>query len=251
MGIIVSASPEVGALRGLHLYHFRGSNSSQKVRICLDEKGLAWTSHSIDLERSEQVAPAYLAVNPKGQVPAMVHDGTVIVESNDIIDYLDRRFPDPPLRPADPIALDLMYRWLALWDTIQFSLKALSYASLFGQRAAEVRGKFASYETALRRNNDDLLEFLREFVSEGGLGAARIEAARVAVDNALAKLDVHLRAYEWLAGDAFSLADIAWAVDVHRFELIGFPMDEFEALALWYASIKERPSFRRMALEYA
>jgi len=181
----------------------------------------------------------------------MVHDGTVIVESNDIIDYLDRRFPDPPLRPADPIALDLMYRWLALWDMIQFSLKALSYASLFGQRAAEVRGKFASYETALRRNNDDLLEFLREFVSEGGLGAARIEAARVAVDNALAKLDVHLRAYEWLAGDAFSLADIAWAVDVHRFELIGFPMDEFEALALWYASIKERPSFRRMALEYA
>jgi ganglioside-induced differentiation-associated protein 1 len=251
MGITVSASPEVRALRGFHLYHFRGSNSSQKVRICLDEKGIAWTSHPIDLERSEHVAPAYLAVNPKGQVPALVHDGTVIVESNDIIDYLDRGFPDPPLRPADPMALDLMYRWLALWDTIQFSLKALSYASLFGQRAAEVKGKFANYETALSRRNDELLEFLREFISEEGLSAERIEAAGVAVDNALAKLDVHLRAYEWLAGDAFSLADIAWAVDVRRFELIGFRMDEFEALALWYASIKERPSFRRIALEDA
>jgi len=250
MGIIVSANPEVKALRGLHLYHFSGSNSSQKVRICLDEKGLAWTSHPIDLERSEHVDPRYLAVNPKAQVPAMVLDGTVIVESNDIIEYLDRSFPDPPLRPADPMALDLMYRWLALWDTIQPSLKALSYASLFRRRAAEIKGRLASYAAALRDRNDELLEFLREFVSERGLGAERIAAARVAVDDALAKLDVHLRVYEWLAGDAFSLADIAWAVDVHRFELIGFPMEEFEALALWHASMKERPSFRRMVLEY-
>lgn len=110
MGIIVPASPEVRALRGLHLYHFAASNSSQKVRICLDEKKLDWTSHPVDLERSEHVTPSYLAVNPKGQVPALIHDGTVIVESNDIINYLDRRFPDPPLRPADPMALDLMYR---------------------------------------------------------------------------------------------------------------------------------------------
>jgi glutathione S-transferase len=232
---------------GLQLYHYGGSNSSQKVRVCLEEKALAWTSHPVDITAGEQIRPSYLAINPRGQVPALVHDGRVVVESNEIIDYLDRSFPEPPLKPAESMEAELMYRWLELWDTIQPSLRTLSYTRLFAARALEVRDKFASYETALRGNNEELLGFLHEFSSEAGLASTRV-AAQEAVDDALARLDVRLRAYEWLAGGAFSLADIAWGVNLNRFELIGFPMEDFDALEDWYAGLRERPSFQRMVI---
>jgi glutathione S-transferase len=54
----------------------------------------------------------------------------------------------------------------------------------------------------------------------------------------------------WLAGDAFSLADLAWSVDIHRFELIKFPIDEYPAMLVWYRKIEARPSFQRMVLDY-
>jgi glutathione S-transferase len=241
-------STRLEARAGLHLYHYVASNSSQKVRVCLEEKGLAWSSHPVDITASEHVSPGYLAINPRAQVPALVHDGRVVVESNEIIDYLDRTFPDPPLRPAEPMEAELMYGWLGLWDTIQPSLKTLSYKHLFKARAAEVRNKFAIYEAALRGNNEELLGFLSEFSSEAGLAPARVAVANEAVDDALARIDVRLRAYEWLAGGGFSLADIAWGVNINRFELIGFPMEDFDALAHWYAGVRERPSFQRMVV---
>jgi Glutathione S-transferase, N-terminal domain len=90
MPIINTSSAEARNLKGLHLYHFSMSNCSQKARLCLEEKGLQWTSHPVDLVHNEHLTPEFVAINPKALVPVLVHDGVVVTESSDIIDYLRR-----------------------------------------------------------------------------------------------------------------------------------------------------------------
>ena len=81
---IIPTNQEVLSFRGLHLYHYGMSNCSQRVRMVLEEKGLPWTSHHLDLARNEHATPAYQGINPNGVVPTLVHDGKVIIESVDI-----------------------------------------------------------------------------------------------------------------------------------------------------------------------
>jgi Glutathione S-transferase, C-terminal domain len=54
------------------------------------------------------------------------------------------------------------------------------------------------------------------------------------IGRVLSDLDERLAAHQWLEGDAFSLADLAWSVDIHRFELIKFPMERYTAMLAWY-----------------
>jgi len=78
----------------LELYHGLASTCSKKVRLCLYEKDLRFTSHLLDLQKFEQHRPEYLALNPKGVVPTLVHDGKAVTESSQIIVYLDEHFPE-------------------------------------------------------------------------------------------------------------------------------------------------------------
>lgn len=84
------------------------SNCSQKVRLCLGEKRLQWISRPVDLVNNQHLTPEFMAINPNALVPVLVHNGVVITESSDIIDYLDQHFPNPPLRPSDPAELERM-----------------------------------------------------------------------------------------------------------------------------------------------
>ena len=65
----------------LELYHNDISVCAQKVRIVLAEKNLEWTSHHINLVAGEQTDPKYLAIHPKGVVPALIDDGRVVLDS--------------------------------------------------------------------------------------------------------------------------------------------------------------------------
>lgn len=89
MPILQNPAPPHAKLPGLHLYHFGMSNCSQRVRILLEEKALAWISHPINLPRDEHTTPQYLAINPCGLVQTLVHDGRAVIESLDIMDYLE------------------------------------------------------------------------------------------------------------------------------------------------------------------
>jgi glutathione S-transferase len=77
-----------------------------------------------------------------------------------------------------------------------------------------------------------------------------LERATTWIGRILGDLDERLAAHRWLAGDAFSLADLAWSIDIHRFELIKFPMERFTAMREWYRRIESRPGFQRMVLDY-
>src|SRR5437773_93893 len=84
------------------LYHFWLSSSSWRVRWALAFKGVPFRSVMIDLRAGEQHRPEHRARNPLGYVPTLEIDGRTLGESVAILEYLEERFPDPPLYPRDP-----------------------------------------------------------------------------------------------------------------------------------------------------
>ncbi len=74
------------------LYHWWGSTCSRKARTALAEKGVEWESVHVDLHEFEQWEPWYVKIHPNGVVPAMDHDGRIVIESNAILEYIDETF---------------------------------------------------------------------------------------------------------------------------------------------------------------
>jgi maleylpyruvate isomerase len=92
----------------LRLYGYWRSSSTWRVRIGLRLKGLAYETAPVNLLAGEQHAEAYAAINPLGMVPALevTEDGRTVrlAQSLAILEWLEERFPSPPLLPAAPLA---------------------------------------------------------------------------------------------------------------------------------------------------
>ncbi|TAK53118.1 MAG: maleylacetoacetate isomerase [Betaproteobacteria bacterium] len=86
----------------MRLYTFFRGSSPFRVRIALNLKGLAYDPVFVHLGRGEQASPEYRAVNPQGLVPTLEDDGIRLPQSLAIIEYLEEKYPQPPLLPRDP-----------------------------------------------------------------------------------------------------------------------------------------------------
>jgi maleylacetoacetate isomerase len=88
----------------LTLYDYWRSSACYRVRICLHLKGLGFKQFPVNLvhDGGEQQKGEYRSLNPQGLVPALVHGPRVLTQSMAICEYLEERFPQPPLLPADP-----------------------------------------------------------------------------------------------------------------------------------------------------
>jgi glutathione S-transferase len=134
----------------LELYHAGLTQASVKVRTTLKEKELTYKSHYLRLPEGEHLTAEFLAINPDGQVPALVHDGEIITETSVINEYLDDAFPDPPLRPASPIERARMRHWSQIVDEHLFhALATLGWAFGIGPILRE-RGQ-AEFEKSFAR----------------------------------------------------------------------------------------------------
>ncbi len=121
------------------LYHHNISVCAQKVRIALDEKGLAYEGREVDLMKQEHLSPEFLKINPKGLVPVLVHAGVPISESTIILEYLEDAFPEKPLRPQSSLARARMRAWTRVPDDgIHVACGSITYASAF---APQLRGE--------------------------------------------------------------------------------------------------------------
>ncbi len=89
----------------IRLYDYWRSSAAYRVRIALGLKGLAFEQAPVNLAPavSAQRSPAFTGVNVEGRVPVLEHDGERLSQSLAIIEYLDERFPTPPLLPAAPL----------------------------------------------------------------------------------------------------------------------------------------------------
>src|SRR5438045_6539798 len=83
----------------MKLYNFFRSGSSHRLRIALNLKGLRYEYVAVDLRTAQHLRPEFKALNPQGLVPALVHEGNVLIQSPAIIEWLEERYPEPALLP--------------------------------------------------------------------------------------------------------------------------------------------------------
>jgi glutathione S-transferase len=102
----------------LELYHALISTCSQKVRLVLAEKQLAWKSHALSFASGDHLSAEYLKMNPNGVVPTLLDDGVPIVDSSVINEYLEDVYPDRPVRPRNPKEAARMRAWRQYIDEV-------------------------------------------------------------------------------------------------------------------------------------
>ncbi|ODV10687.1 MAG: maleylacetoacetate isomerase [Rubrivivax sp. SCN 70-15] len=85
----------------MKLYDFFRSGTSHRLRIALNLKGLAYEQVAVDLRREHHLGDAYGAINPQHMVPVLEVEGRRMTQSPAIIEWLEERYPDPPLLPTD------------------------------------------------------------------------------------------------------------------------------------------------------
>jgi glutathione S-transferase/GST-like protein len=191
----------------LEVYTWEPNANSGKPLLCLHEKQVAFTHHYIDMGKLEQFSPGFLAINPDGTLPAVIHDGFVMTESTPIMEYVDDAFDGPSLRPAEPLRRWRMRRVMRYMDNVVApSLAMLASNRLAVPRYAEVdpeekRRELEKIPLPERRAAWEKLMFGKTPQADLDESARRIAHSFDVFESVLAESP-------YLAGDAFSLADI-------------------------------------------
>jgi glutathione S-transferase len=229
----------------LDLYHNGSSVCAAKVRILLAEKNIPWTGHYLDVLAGDQFNPDYLKLNPRAVVPTIVHDGTVVIESTVICEYLDDVYPNPPLRPADPAGRARMRIWTKIVDEILPPF-VVDITFVVSHRHTVI----AKGEAHTRRFIEDAPDVVsRERRHSWIYGGYESDVVRQAVDKyrkALAEMDEALTDAQWLAGETFSLADIGVIPYVNRLHMLNMDSmwrDRHPGVADWFERMRARESF--------
>lgn len=191
----------------LELYHAEPVANSMKVLLCLKEKQLDFVSHYVDLMRFEQHEPAFVAINPNGQVPVLVDHGKVITESTVINEYLDDVFPQIQLRPGDPLERARMRVWSKFIDEYFCpALSMIGWHLLVRKVAVSIeKGEFQRLleRIPLKEQRDKWATVAGDSFSEEQLADSRRK-----LGISMQRMEKILAETTWLAGAGYSLADV-------------------------------------------
>jgi glutathione S-transferase len=198
----------------MKLYDRHTSPNCQRTRVVLYEKNLSYETIPVDLVKKEQKRPEFLQMNPYGKVPVLVDGNTIVYESCIINEYLEEKYPDPPLMPKDP----------GLRSKIRILID-------YG-----VNRTYPAYEKL--RNEMLKLE------SERNLEV--VFKARQELKTLLQRLEDEIGNQLFLAGD-FSLVDAAVIPRFLRLEAWGPLADSALPLLIsWLERMKRRPSVQKI-----
>ncbi|ATY33512.1 protein ligF [Sphingomonas psychrotolerans] len=232
----------------LTLYSFGPAANSLKPLLALYEKGLEFTPRFVDPKRFEHHEDWFKQINPRGQVPALDHDGHIITESTVICEYLEDAFPEAPaLRPADPVAIAEMRVWTKWVDEyFCWCVSTIGWERMIGPSArqlsdAEFEDKVARIPVAEQRTKwrNARAGFPREVIDE--------EMRKIRLS--IARLEARLAESPWLAGDDYTLADICNFAIANGMQF-GFPevvnAEATPHLLGWIDRINARPAAQAM-----
>ena len=194
------------------LYDAAPSSNSDRTKIALHEKGLAYDRVTLDLAKKDQKRPEFLNLNPYGKVPVINDSGRILFESCIINEYLDERYPNPPLMPKDPY---LRGRGRLLVD---YGLNYMHepYWALRGEMLKKESERNAAVVEETRQRLRQLLQYLEEAL----------------VDKS------------YFLGDV-SLTDIDLLPRFLRMESYGaIPTPSLPRINAWLQRMKERPSVK-------
>ncbi|HEY1723255.1 MAG TPA: glutathione S-transferase family protein [Magnetospirillaceae bacterium] len=199
------------------LYHHWLCPFSRKVRVVLAEKKLPF---ELVLESVWDRRPEFMALNPANDVPVLIEPGgEVLCDSGAIVEYIDEKIPDPPLLGTDALVRAEVRR-LANWFDIKFNREVT--INLVGEKIVK-----------------------RQMGYPGGPDSQAVRTGFQNLGQHLAYLGRLADERKWLAGEIYSLADIAAAAHLSTVDYMGdIPWDDYPEVKDWYARVKSRPSFR-------
>lgn len=207
----------------MKLYDTERAPSPRRVRIYLAEKAISVERVAVDLQAGEHLMPAFLAINPRGTVPALeLDDGEVIGDSTAICRFFEALHPEPPLFGTRPVEIARVAAWTR-------RVEAEGYAGV----VYALRNTAARFNGHAEAGHWPRLEQIPALAERGRL------MWRTFVET----LDARLAESEWLAGDRYSFADITAlvTVDFARAAKLALP-DQAAHARRWYDAAAARPS---------
>src|SRR5262245_36031874 len=202
----------------IRFYYGSGSPFAWRVQLALEEKGLAYEPVLLSFQKGDLRTPEHLARSPHGKVPALTDDGVSVYESTAIVEYLEERYPTPPLMPRDP-ARRALVRIEELEATLYFS---------------------PVFQTLARQ---------AFFTPPDKRDPAALSAGRDAVRTELASLERRAagRGTAWIAGADLTRADLTWLPFDEIAARAGADLDPAAQPWLhgWRIRLRARPSYDR------
>ncbi|MFZ1989270.1 MAG: glutathione S-transferase family protein [Alphaproteobacteria bacterium] len=231
----------------LELYHCEPLGASAKLLICLKEKGLDYKSHHVDILKLEQFEPDYLKLAPQGQVPVLVDDGKVFTDPSLTLEYLAEKYSNPRLAPSDPSG---WYDVQALFNIIDAPLSAS--LRLLGWNLVMLPSMSQAEKDNFRKRVAALPPRPQQagwaqVTNDAEASEDQLENARERVRGVVARLETTLAATPWLAGSAYSIADIdAYAQMRTMPSLMPGDINEQKTpkLMKWLSVIENRPAVK-------
>jgi glutathione S-transferase/GST-like protein len=225
------------------VYTWEPNSNSGKPLFVLAEKSVEFDYIFVDLPEFEQHSPEYLRINPKGTVPALLHNGRILTESTPMCEYIDAAFPGPRLAPADPAGRYEMRRWCRLADRAAESVSVIGWHVHLGPM---VRAKpKEEFERMLARIPTRERQVSWRAAVERGFSEAQLRDARAAVCAFVLRMEACLSERSWLAGEQYTLADILTFTNFYALPL-NFPEVASEEIAPrvleWLRRIYARPA---------
>jgi glutathione S-transferase len=200
----------------MRLYDYAPSLNGYKVRLLLSHRGLSYQTTWVDIFAGEARTPAFLRMNPSGNVPVLEpRPGVFIPESNAILYYLAQ---ETPYWPADTLAQAQALRWMFFeQESHQPSIATLRHWTL--------TGKLGRYP-------------------------ALVEPKRRLGEAVLSTMNGHLAQCPFFAGEAYSIADIALYAYSHLAHEGGFVLEGYPKVVEWLARVRAQPGYTGSVVPY-
>lgn len=236
----------------LKLYDGTTSVCAIKVRLVLFEKSISFDSHNIDLRRGDQLDPGYLKLNPNGVVPTLDDDGGIVIESSVIMHYLEDCHPAPTMLPESPADRAAMRLWMKrVDDAVHPAIGSLTHATVYRPAFLALDEEARAERLAKIPDANRRARFAA--VYKDGLDAPVANASVKNLNKLITDMETALAAGDFLAGDAYSLADAAVTPYINRLfdmGLLGLWAVSAPGVLKWYSAIRERANFAPAIIDY-
>ena len=196
----------------LKLYESPLSGYVQKVKIALLEKGIEFEALPADGLMAGTAGGAFVEANPRAEVPALIDGEFRVFDSTVILEYIEDKWPNPPLLPKSPA------------------------------ERARVRMIEDVMDTQYEPNNWGAMEVTRFQRASGALAEEMVAYGKKNIEGYQAWLDRQLGSRPWFNGDQFGWGDVCVVPFLNRSAMYGHLPPKDSRLAAWLVRVNQRPS---------